>query len=168
MSIPTDFSTSASPLHNPKPHHNSADAWLLQYAPSRYIAMASTACQEIVESPQILTVPAIRDYGLGLMRWRDQWLPLVDLHSLLLGAEKRPFDDTAHCITAAYYTPEQEIAYVALSLPYFPHMIKVNDSALCALPTDSDIWPTISQSCFRYQNCRVPIVDSNKLFNRHV
>ncbi len=167
MSTQTDFSLHNSPLYSTKPHRNSASAWLLEYAPSRYIAMASTVCQEIVEAPQILAVPAIPDYGLGLIQWRNRWLPLVDLHSLLLGAEKKTFDKDAHCLVVAYYTAEQHIAYVALSLPYFPYLITVNNSALCALPTDHDIWPSISLSCFRYQDRRVPIVDSSRLFNRH-
>ncbi len=167
MSMQTGFSLHTSPLYNAKPHRDSANAWLLQYAPSRYIAMAPTVCQEIVESPQVLAVPAIRDYGLGLIRWRDRWLPLVDLHSFLLGKEKKPFDTDAHCLVAAYYTAEQHIAYAALSLPYLPYIIKVNNSALCALPTDDDIWPSISLSCFRYQDHRVPIVDSSRLFRRN-
>ncbi len=63
MSTQTDdLSFHNSPLYGAKAHRNSANAWLLEYAPSRYIAMASTVCQEIVESPQVLTVPAIPDY----------------------------------------------------------------------------------------------------------
>lgn len=150
-------------------HANStavSDAWLLQYAPSRYIALPLTACQELVDSPDILPIPATQDYALGMIQWRDQWLPLLDLHSLLCNTGTAQHSDTAHYLIVAYYTTDAQVAYVALSLPYFPYLLQISDSALCALPNDNPIWADIADSCIRFQDHRVPIVDSSHLFNR--
>lgn len=144
-----------------------ADAWLLQYAPSRYVAFPLKACQEIIESPEVLTVPGIVEYGLGMIFWRNQWLPLIDLTGLLLGDEApRSSDKPSHCLVIAYRTADDSIAYVAVALSFFPYLLQVSNSALCALPTDYDIWRRIASSCFRYQNRRVPIIDGSKLFDR--
>lgn len=140
------------------------DAWLLQYAPTAYIALPLKACQEIVDSPEVLIVPGLQDYTQGMMRWRDLWLPLLDLRGLLTGQPSQPFDESAHCLVVAYYAADQTMQFVALSLPYHPYLFEVSDGALCALPANNPIWPKISASCFRYQNHRVPIVDGSRLF----
>ncbi|PID64971.1 MAG: hypothetical protein CR977_02640 [Gammaproteobacteria bacterium] len=139
-----------------------ASAWLLPYATSSYIALPLKACQEIVEKPEVLAVPGIQEYSFGLLRWREQWLPLVDLQALLSGAKKPT--ELQHCVVVAYHNVEQQVQYVALSLPFLPHLLTISDNALCALPTNNSIWPKIASSCFRFQNIRVPIVDGERLF----
>ncbi len=164
QALETDTMAGVSDLQadHSAPAAATASAWLLQYAPSSYIALPLKACQEIVEKPQVLSVPGIQAYSFGLLRWREQWLPLVDLQALLSGAKKPA--ELQHCVVVAYYNATHQVQYVALSLPFLPHLLTISDSALCALPANNAIWPEIASSCFRYQNIRVPIVDGDRLF----
>lgn len=155
-------------LSNISHQEGQSDAWLLQYALGAYVALPIKACQEIVESPAVLAVPSMRSYALGMLRWREQWLSLIDLNSLLSGEAAKPISDESHCLIVAYYTADNQVGYVALSLPYFPYLLQVNDNAICALPSDNSIWQTVADSCFRFQNHRVPIVNGSKLFSRAI
>lgn len=165
MSTSATTSPQSSFANVPASHtERGVDAWLLQYAPNRYVALPLKSCQEIIDSPEVLTVPSIRGYAMGMLQWRSQWLPLIDLNSLLSGEATKPLSDDAHCLVVAYHTAGQQMNYVALTLPYFPYLFAVGDNAICALPSDNPIWQHIATSCFRFQNYRVPIVDGAKLF----
>ena len=48
-----------------------------------------------------------------------------------------------------------------------PQTLQVGNDTQCALPTDSDLWPLISISCFEHQGMHVPIIDTSRLFNSH-
>ncbi len=146
-----------------KSNKKSLSAWLLQYQQSKFIALPINACQEILEYPEIHHAPAIAKFGYGLIHWRNQWLPLIDLASLLTGAEKTQM--TRHCLIVAYFDAGGEVEFVGLSLPYMPHTVSVSDDLLCALP-EGELWQRIAPSCIRYNNTRVPIVNTSKLFGR--
>lgn len=141
--------------------NQAANAWLLQYQASKYIALPIKACQEIIEYPQILKVPGVAHHGHGLMYWRQQWLPLIDLASLLTNGEKASM--TRYCLIVAYFDDRKDLQYVAVALPYMPHTISVTDDSLCRLPEEK-LWESIALSCTNYNNNRVPIVDSSRLF----
>ncbi len=142
-----------------------ARAWLLSYAPSRYFALPLQACHELVEFPEIITVPGVAHYSLGLLSWRQQWLPLIDMNSLITG-EPAKLTDNSHCVVVAYRAQSGNIAYAALSLHTFPQLIEVKDEAICALPEKTTFdWSTIASSCFRYADSRVPVIEGSQLFS---
>ncbi len=158
---PLSLSSIAS-LHR---HAKGAQAWLLSYAPGRYFSMPLKACHEVLETPEVMFVPGIARYGLGLVRWRDEWLPLIDMNALVTGGAVQPHHES-YCIIIAYRGEHDYIDYAALSLPAFPQVIEVLNDNICALPQDGFDWSRIARSCFRHVDSRVPIVDGSLLFTQ--
>lgn len=138
-------------------------AWLLPYAPERYIAMPLLACQEIIESPNILFVPGAASHAYGLISWRNNWLPLIDFNALL--QQREHTQKTVHyALIVAYRQADGEMAHGALSLLDFPHVIHVQESDFCALPAKNPRWQTLAISCFQHHQHAVPIIDTARLF----
>ncbi len=142
-----------------------ARAWLLNYAPSRYFSLPLQACHELIQSPRIITVPGMARYALGLLYWRGQWLPLLDMHSLITGKPIQTTRNIQHYLIVAYRGEQGRVAYASLVLSEFPQVVEVSDDSICALPKMHGFdWHRIASSCFRHVDSRVPIVDGEKLF----
>lgn len=147
--------------NNKQSKKKSTNAWLIQYGESDFVVLPLLSCQEVVESPQVLDVPAINDFAYGLVHWRNQWIPIIELSSLLSGKNKNAV--SAFCLIVAYHDNIGDMKYVALSISYMPHTINVSDDSICGLPSDGK-WDLFAPSCIIYQTFRVPIIDTNKLF----
>lgn len=165
--MPTHIHRPVQSNLSPQPAAVTASAWLLRYTAENYLALPLRVCQELVESPEALPVPGSRDYSLGIMLWREQWLPLVDLSGLISGTQAKPLDEQSHCLVVAYSTGKG-VDYAVLSLPYLPYLVTVSDNDICALPTNNPIWESIASSCFAYNDKRVPIVDAGRLFDYRI
>ncbi|PID76445.1 MAG: hypothetical protein CSB24_06640 [Deltaproteobacteria bacterium] len=140
-----------------------AGAWLLQCSPARSVALSLRTCQELVEYPEIIPMPTIPHFALGLLRWRDNWLPVLDLNSLITGAVAGK-DNLTYCLITAYQG-RAGIEYGALSLKSSPVQVKIMDEKICALPKDGFRWQDIAISCFQHGRKRVPIVDAARIFS---
>ncbi len=140
-------------------------AWLLNYAPSRYFSLPLQACHELIQSPKIIAAPGMARYAVGLLSWRGQWLPLLDMYSLITGHPIQTAQHMPHYLIVAYRGERGKVAYASLALSEFPQVVEVTDDSICALPrTPGFDWHRIASSCFRHLDSRVPIVDGEKLF----
>jgi hypothetical protein len=152
----------------PRPATRSASARVLEYAPGHHIALPVHAALELIDQPSAVAVPGSAYYGVGMTRWRDEWLPVIEL-PVLLYAYRQPYAAPAryHLVVAYQVAPGQPLQHGVLALPELPFTIEVNDSEQCDLPDDCDLWPLISLACFRYQGRPVPVVDAARLFERY-
>ena len=144
-----------------------APARILEYAPGRYLALPIHTTLEIVEDPEILPVPGIASYGVGLLKWQESWIPVVDLARLLHGTPTPDADKPKYVLSLAYQRIAGEaLEYAAVVLPSLPETAFVDNDLFCDLPDDSPHWPSISLSCFTYKEKAAPIVDTGRLFGR--
>ena len=144
-----------------------APARILEYAPDRYLALPIHTTLEIVETPEILPIPGIAAYGVGLFEWQGKWIPVVDLSHLLHGTPTPDADKPKYALSLAYQcVPGEPLEYAAVILPSLPETTFVDDWLFCDLPDDSPLWPSISLSCFTYREKATPIVDTGRLFGR--
>jgi hypothetical protein len=143
-------------------------AQLLEYAHGRHVALPQHATLEVLEQPQIVPVPGSAYYSVGLAKWQNRWLPVIDLHVLLQAYRKQYAAPTRYLLVVAYPTaPRTPLQHGVIALPMLPAVITVFDDTLCPLPTDSDLWPHLALSCFEHQGRPVPILDTGRLFGSY-
>lgn len=147
-------------------NQTSAKARLIRYAKG-YVAFAPHVSHQIVEDAEVIPVPLSAYYGLGLIEWQDQLVPLISLDSLIYayptGQQK---SNLQYTIILSYTNDDGTPGYGALALLTLPTMIDVSNDSFCALPSNSDIWPSIAISCFQHAGITVPILDAKRLFSQ--
>jgi hypothetical protein len=161
-----------SPAQLPAPAHQPADAdaptataQLLQYDRGCCIALPAHTTIELLDRPPVVPVPGAAYYCDGLTRWRDQWLPVIDLHALVNAYRKEYAPKTRYLLIVAYQAaPGAALSHGAIALPVTPGSVQVSDAAMCPLPDTSDLWPLLALSCFEIKGRSVPILDTSRLF----
>lgn len=145
-----------------------APARLLEFERNRHVALAVHATLEIVEQPEIVGVPGGAYYMLGMMRWQDRQIGVLDLCTLLNAHAKAGAPRLRYALVVAYQTAARRpIEYAAIATAALPQTVQVGDDAQCPLPEDGDLWPLVSLSCFMHHGERVPIVDTGRLFGAY-
>lgn len=145
-----------------EPH---APARLLEYKRGCFVAFPAHATIGLIDAPKVVPVPGAPYYCLGLMRWQEQQLPLLDLNMLLRAYPDADPPPAGHVLVLAWQSaPREPLQYGAVCAPWLVRMVEVTDSQRCDLPADSDLWPWISVSCFDHEGHAVPVLDTSRLF----
>ncbi len=140
-------------------------ASVLFFDARKRVALAPHSAMELVEQPEIMTVPGCSYYALGLMKWQGQHLAVLDLASLLNAYAKPSRSRARHALVVAYQSaPGQPLEYGALACVELPQTLQVSDDKQCPMPSDSDLWPLIASSCFSDANGPVPILNLSRVF----
>lgn len=146
----------------------SAPAHLLEFARGRWVALPPHTAIELIDGSTICDVPGAAYYCSQLAAWRGQWLPLLNLETLINGYPPEFPATMRFTLVVAYQRMRgAPIEHGAVALPATPRVIQVSDASQCALPTDSDLWPLLALSCFQHEGFPVPILDSARLFERY-
>jgi hypothetical protein len=153
----------------PRTVDRTASARLLEYERGRWVALPVHTTIEVLDSPRTVEVPGAAYYCCSLIKWRQQWLPVLNLQALV---HAHPLDKAQqqpqHVLIVAYQLAAfKPLHYGALHLPFFPETVEVADSAQCPLPVDSDLWSLIASSCFKHDGHVVPVLDTARLFGSY-
>jgi hypothetical protein len=142
-------------------------ARLIEYAPGRRIALPPHTVFALIEQPTFVEVPGAVAHAYGLLVWQNNRVPLLDLNSLLhSGADIKLTSAPPYALIVAYQSAARgPVAYGAIGLVQLPQTISVGDNDQCELPTDSKLWPQLALSCFKYEGCAVPILNTSRLFS---
>jgi hypothetical protein len=145
-----------------------APARLLEFDRGRHVALPVHTTIELIERPEIVTVPGAAYYALGMLAWQGQHLAVVDLCTLLNAHRKDGAQRPRHVLVVAYQpAPRQPVQHAAIATVSLPQTLQVGNGTQCPLPEDSDLWPLIAVSCFEHLGVRVPIIDTSRLFSSH-
>jgi hypothetical protein len=160
----------AVPLQQLQPRtvDRTASARLLEYERGRWVALPVHTTIEVLDSPRTVEVPGAAYYCCSLIKWRQQWLPVLNLQALVHAHLQDKAQLPQHLLVVAYQVAAfKPLQYGALHLPFFPETVEVADSAQCPLPSDSDLWPLIASSCFKHDGHVVPVLDTGLLFGSY-
>src|SRR5207248_1747146 len=97
-------------------------------------ALSITQVLEILEGPTLAPVPSAPDFVLGLARWHDETVPVLDL-AKCLGLPSTEVEDRSRLLVACGSDPSQLIAFPVqpsiriLRLP-LPHLVCTRDLGL--------------------------------------
>jgi hypothetical protein len=144
-----------------------APARLLEYRRGSFVAFPPHVTVGLVHRPQLVPVPGAPYFAPGLVAWNGEHIPLIDLASLLRAhpGENEPMAD--HVLVVGFQRgPGLAVEHGAICAPHLVRVAEVGDSQQCELPNDSDLWPLLAISCFEYQGCAVPVLDTGLLFGR--
>jgi hypothetical protein len=144
-----------------------AIARVIAYGRHRQVAFAPQATVELLERPELVDVPCAPAYSLGLLSWREQWLPVIDLNALLhgqtVGATAPPY-----ALVLAYQSAAGEpVAHGAIGLSTLPVFTAVSDTQMCAYPDDNPCWAQLALSCFQHDGLATPILHAGRLFAQY-
>ncbi len=125
------------------------------------VAVGAHRVVEYLMSPPTLALPRMPAHCLGVLLWREQMIPVLDLSPVL--SEEAEVRDRA-VVLAYQEMPRQPLRYGALVVRAAPVEVWVNDSMACLLPEDPPAFRHFSCSCFLHQEKAIPILDTTRLF----
>lgn len=148
---------------------SSSMAYVVTYDSNKHIAFAPSASKEFIDCPKtILKVPQSADYAYGMIEWRENWMPLIDMRAFLNTTDEPLHHSPPFCLILAYMPDNSSsLSFGAIALHHVPKAEYVTDQDFHTLPNDNRLWSKIAMSCFLYQNTPVPIISVSKLF-QHV
>lgn len=146
-----------------------AQARVVVYSRGGYAAFSPNVTIEIIDHPLLLELPASAYYVRGMLQWHGRWIPVLDLHSMIMAYPKFERGSVPRfALVVSYADPKTaEPAFGALALPAMPQTISVTDADACPLPAQSDLWPYIAAACVRFRGAVIPIIDTDRLFGRY-
>lgn len=139
-------------------------AWVLDVGSGQQVAVGRQQLVEFVRAVEVLHVPLAREYCAGVIVWREQLVPVVEL-PVLLGGAPGVAGRASVGVLAYQDGPGEPLRYGALPLATEPREAWVNDEMACALPREAASWRAITLSCFNYAGRAVPILHLRRLFN---
>lgn len=144
-------------------------AWLLDFGANLRAIVGGQHLAEYLRKPQVTEVPLAPLYALGVLTWRGQLLPLIDLARLnensLNHHDLR--EQVMGSIVLAYReTTRAALQYGALALASAPREIKVRDDMICELPLQPVFLSAIAASCITYDNQALPILRVRNIFTQ--
>jgi chemotaxis signal transduction protein len=151
---------------NPSAAATPVTALLADYAPRRAVAFAPHATLELVERPVVTPVPGAAYYAHGLLRWQTRFVPVIDLHTLLRAHADAALRQPRYALVLAWQRAAgAPLEHAAIGLATPPRRLQIGaDTAASALPSDSDLWSLIANSCLRDGEQVIPIIDTSRLF----
>lgn len=139
-------------------------ARLLEVAPGQRIALPPHTTLDLVEHPKALPVPGGPRHAHGLLMWRDQRIPMLDVDALVRGAQASR-EPVRYALVVAYQPRAgAALRHGAIALCALPLAVQVNDAQRCGLPAGSPLWRHLALACFRLEEAAVPVVDTGRLF----
>lgn len=150
-------------MNQPNTKQDKAHAWVLPYSPDHQVAVPFALGQELIETPTLLPIPGTVSECAGLLRWRNKWVPVINLSTLLLNT---PPDHHAppYVLVLAYLRPSGEVAYGGIALTDTPSSVFVDGDDQYPLPGYTDHLGDLVLSCFESNEMATPIIDVHILF----
>ncbi len=141
-------------------------AWLLDFGNGLQAAVAYHEMWQVLLSPKLFDVPCTPQYCSHVLIIQNRILPVLNIATLLLNAQK-PFIATGNVVGVAVYQtdPKQPVNYGCLYLSKMPQGIEVSDDDACDLPDDKKYWEPLALSCFLHNGVAIPIIDFAYLFS---
>jgi chemotaxis signal transduction protein len=130
------------------------------------VAAGAYQVVEYLLSPETVSLPLTPAHCRGVMIWRKQMIPVVDLAPLLPGGETRVRGWRRAVVLAYQETPGEPLRYGALLVRAAPLEIFADDGMACPLPGDPEVFRHFACSCFTHDNKATPVLDIARLFAR--
>jgi chemotaxis signal transduction protein len=121
---------------------------------------------EYLLSPETVNLPLTPAHCRGVMIWREQMIPVVDLAPLLPGGEARVHGWRRAVVLAYQPAPGEPLRYGALLVRAAPFEVFADDGMACPLPGEPEVFRHFACSCFAHDNKAIPILDTARLFAR--
>lgn len=142
-------------------------AWLFDFGAGLRAVTSVEHMAEYLRAPQVVEIPLVPVHARGVLVWRQQWVPLIDLTRLASHGHGVSDVKSKNAIVLAYReTPQSPLRYGALTLVAAPREIEVSNDMACDLPITPSFWGVFAASCITYENQPVPILRVRNIFTQ--
>jgi chemotaxis signal transduction protein len=138
--------------------------WLVDVGARWRLAVGGDSVVEYLLAPPAHSLPRMPAHCLGVLPWREQLIPILDLGPLLSEETSTREPRLPRAVVLAYQTsPGQPLRYGALAVRSAPVEVWASDDMACPLP-EHPAFAHFSRSCFAHQQEAVPVLDAAMLF----
>lgn len=142
-------------------------AWLFDFGAGLRAVTSGQHMAEYLRAPQAVEIPLAPVHACGVLVWRQQWVPLIDITRLVSHGHEKSDGKSRDAIVLAYReTPQSPLCYGALTLAAAPREIEVSNDLACDLPITPAFWSVFAASCITYENQPVPILRVRNIFTQ--
>lgn len=143
-------------------------AWLFDFGAGLRAIVSGRHLVEYLRAPQVFEVPLLPTAARGVLIWREQLVPLLDLTSLTSdGHCGEVTNKLIGAIMLVYRErPASPLQYGALVLATVPREINVSDDLACDLPAEPAFWGALAVSCIHYEHRPTPILRVGSIFTQ--
>lgn len=145
---------------------STARAWLMDVGAGFRVAAGGHQVVEYLLSPETVRLPLTPAHCRGVMIWREQMIPVVDLTPLLPGDVAQASGWRRAVVLAYQQAPGESLRYGALLVRAAPLEVFAADDMACPLPDDPEVFRYFACACFAHDDKAVPILDTARLFAR--
>jgi chemotaxis signal transduction protein len=140
-------------------------AWLVEIGGGTRVALGGQRVLEYLLSPPVHTLPRMPAHCCGVLVWREQLIPFLDLARILPRTSRAAEPGTFRAVVLAYQeSPGLPLRYGALAVCSAPVETWVSDKMACALPENLPELSQFASSCFAHQQELIPVLDTKRLF----
>ena len=144
-------------------------AWLLDLGGGLRAVVGGSHMIEYLRAPQVVEIPLVPIYARGVLVWRQQWVPLIDLSRLVQESHGSSDESSRDVIVLAYREmPQSPLRHGALTLVAAPREIEVRNDLTCDVPITPAFWGVLAASCIIYENQPVPILRVRNIFTQEI
>jgi len=142
-------------------------AWLMELDAEYFSAIGNQHMEEYIISAdiEIMPVPLAPDYSPGVMLWRNQIIPVIDLVRVLNPQAHLPDEMSGVMVLAYQEAPGALLQHGAVVLRGAPQNILVDGDMACPLPAHPAAWRKLAVACISSSDKAVPILKVQSLFS---
>lgn len=142
-------------------------AWLFDFGAGLRAIVSGRHLVEYLRAPQVFEVPLMPTVARGVLIWREQLVPLLDLSALTSNGHYEVTNKPIGAIMLVYRESlASPLQYGALVLATVPREINVSDDLACDLPAEPAFWGTLAVSCINYEHRPTPILRVGNIFTQ--
>ncbi|MBE9515997.1 MAG: chemotaxis protein CheW [Proteobacteria bacterium] len=142
-------------------------AWLLPLDNTYQAAVGNHSMAEYLPSAEveIMPVPMTPKFAAGVIVWRDQIIPVIDL-ARVLDSTSESLGDIAGVMVLAYQVaPGEPIRHGAVILRAAPSNMIVSADMACEMPATPTAWRSLAAACIKNNGQAVPILNAKHVFS---
>lgn len=141
-------------------------AWVLPISAGTSVAVGRYELKHIEFINASLTLPCLPAFCEQGFVWRNHFVPMLDLHSLI--NRRRMSASTAEQLAAiiAYETAQGELAVGAILLRGVPRLTRVAPAQSVAISELDADWQRLAHAAFKDDKALYPVLDLRGLFDK--
>lgn len=141
-------------------------AWILPVSANACVAVGRYELKHIEYIKNCITLPGLPAFCEQGFLWHDQFIPALDVHSLVTRRRMSSGEGEQMAAIVAYEDSSGELSVGAILLRGVPKLVKVNAEQSIAVSELASEWQLLAAAAFKDEQSSYPVLDLRGLFDR--
>lgn len=141
-------------------------AWLLPISANASVAVGRYELKHIEYVSDCITLPGLPAFCESGFVWRDQFIPALDLYSLVTHRRHATAEGERMAAIVAYEDTRGEICVGAILLRGVPKLVNVTPAQSIAVADLASEWQLLAAAAFKDGQASYPVLDLRSLFDK--